>query len=117
MITGNFDTTLRLTDIRSNCDTQIWEDPYDASVYCLDYDGMNGIFCGMKYHHRVNLYDLRFPKKVVQMYFPRKLNFNQSTSPAYAVASDCSELFIVTDHSLRILNFRTNYAEERDYST
>ena len=61
ILTANFDTTFRIFDQRTNRDECIWSDPYDASVYCLEYDGLFGVVCGMKYHNRVNLYDIRVP--------------------------------------------------------
>ncbi|KAL1379745.1 hypothetical protein pipiens_000482, partial [Culex pipiens pipiens] len=54
---------MRLVDTRTAQDEAIWSDPYDASVYCLDYDGAYGVLCGMKQHFRVNLYDLRAPRR------------------------------------------------------
>lgn len=34
ILTGNYDTTFRVFDCRTDRDEQIWVDPYDASVYC-----------------------------------------------------------------------------------
>lgn len=114
ILTGNFDTTMRMVDVRAACDVAVWTDPYDASVYCLDYDGGYAVLCGMKYNFRVNLYDIRVPKRCVQMYFPSN-KFSQY-SPVHSVAADSSQLFVVTDHDLRILNFNARGTETKDYT-
>lgn len=91
-----------------------WDDPYDSSVYTLDYDGMNGVLCGMKYHCRVNLYDLRVQNKFIQMYFP---SLRRSiSSPAYSIAADVANLFIATGYNIRIFNFDTRWAKCKDFS-
>ncbi|GAB0087925.1 F-box/WD repeat-containing protein 4 [Sergentomyia squamirostris] len=114
LLTANFDSTFRVHDLRTDTDVQIYEDPYDSSVYCLDYDNHYGVLCGMKYHGRVNLYDLRIPRKFVQMYYPSQMN--SYGSPVYDIASDASQLFIVTDRNLRVFNFNADWAAYRDYS-
>lgn len=114
VLTGNFDTTMRMVDIRTSRDEAVWTDPYDASVYCLDYDGAYAVLCGMKYNFRVNLYDLRIPKRCIQMYFPSN-KFSQY-SPVHSLAADSSQLFVVTDHDLRILNFNCSGVETKDYT-
>lgn len=88
-------------------------DPYDSSIYSLDYDGSYGVLCGMMYHCRVNLYDLRMTRKFVQVYFPSLQNVRGS--PAYSIACDSSQLFVATDHNLRILNFDADWANGKDY--
>ena len=113
VMTANFDSTLRLTDIRTKKDELIFTDIYNSSVYCLDYDGLNGIVCGMKYF-RVNLYDIRVAKRFTQMYFPKRTTFN--TSPVYSIQCDTSQLYVQTDTNLRILNFNCDYEKCRDYS-
>lgn len=59
ILTGHYDTTFRLFDCRTNRDEHIWLDPYDLAIYSISHDGNHGVLCGMKYHCRVNLYDLR----------------------------------------------------------
>lgn len=113
VLTANFDSTLRLTDIRTKRDQLIFQDIYDSSIYCLDYDGRNGVVCGMK-HFRVNLYDLRMPRRFVQMYFPKHTNFNRS--PVYSISCDNSQLYIQTDTNLRILDFNSDHTKSRDFS-
>uniref|UniRef100_A0A1L8DN95 Putative wd40 repeat in seven bladed beta propellers n=1 Tax=Nyssomyia neivai TaxID=330878 RepID=A0A1L8DN95_9DIPT len=114
LLTANFDSTFRVFDIRTNTDAQIYEDPYDSSVYCLDYDDHFGVLCGMKYHGRVNLYDLRVTRRFIQMYYPSQMN--SYGSPVYDIASDASQLFVVTDRNLRVFNFNADWAAYRDYS-
>ncbi|XP_058054508.1 F-box/WD repeat-containing protein 4 isoform X1 [Anopheles bellator] len=113
MLTGNFDDSMRLVDIRTGNDEACWRDPYNASVYCLSFNGGYAVHCGMKYHHRSNLYDLRVPNNCIQMYFPSK---RKHTSPVYGIAADLSQLFLVTDHNLRILNFDADWAAKKDYA-
>ncbi|CAD7005915.1 F-box/WD repeat-containing protein 4 [Ceratitis capitata] len=116
LFTGNFDTTCRMYDRRSNRDEAIFEDPFDSSFYCIEYDGLYALLCGAKYHSRVNLYDIRMPNKYQQLYFPRrsKRAKNQS-SPVYSLACDNRYLFIATDHNLRVFDFKESYAECKDY--
>ncbi|XP_050074802.1 F-box/WD repeat-containing protein 4-like [Anopheles maculipalpis] len=114
ILSGNFDTTMRLIDTRTGGDEACWTDPYNASVYCLCYNGTYAVHCGMKYHHRSNLYDLRVPNRCVQMYFPSKKHNHYS--PVYRIAADCSQLFLITDHNLRILNFDADWAATKDYA-
>ncbi|XP_037907404.1 F-box/WD repeat-containing protein 4 isoform X2 [Hermetia illucens] len=113
ILTANFDTTFRMFDRRTNRDEIIWMDPYDASFYCLEYDGLYGVVCGMKHFCRVNLYDIRVPRKFMQMYFPA-LRRSQG-SPVYSVTCDSRYLFVVTDHNLRVLDFKADWATVRDY--
>lgn len=71
----------------------------------------------MKYHSRVNLYDLRIPNRYIQLYFPTmKHRYAYGYSPAYSVVNDQSQLFIATDHNLRVLNFDADWAESKDYT-
>ncbi|XP_058832993.1 F-box/WD repeat-containing protein 4 [Topomyia yanbarensis] len=114
ILTGNFDTTFRVVDIRTGQDEAVWTDPYDSSVYCFDYDGAHAILCGMKHNFRVNLYDLRIQKRCIQMYFSTKKLSHYS--PVYSLAADSSQLFLVTDHDLRVLNFDANHVEKKDYT-
>ncbi|XP_055628433.1 F-box/WD repeat-containing protein 4 [Toxorhynchites rutilus septentrionalis] len=114
LLTGNFDTTFRMVDTRTSKDQAVWTDPYDASVYCLHYDGSYGVLCGMKYNFRVNLYDIRMPKRCIQMYFSSKKRSHYS--PVYSLAADSSQLFLVTDHDLRVLDFDVNMSERKDYT-
>ncbi|XP_059607872.1 F-box/WD repeat-containing protein 4 [Phlebotomus argentipes] len=115
LLTANFDSTFRVFDIRSNSDVQVYEDPYDSSVYCLDFDDHFGVLCGMKHHGRVNLYDLRVTRKFVQMFYPSQMN--SYGSPVYDIVSDASQLFVVTDRNLRLFNFDADWAAYRDYSS
>lgn len=118
ILTGHYDTTFRLFDCRSNRDEHIWLDPYDLAIYSISYDGNFGVLCGMKYHCRVNLYDLRVPNKYIQLYFPKQ-RFRGAkgiSSPAYQVANDQSQLFIATDYNLRVLDFDANWAEPKDFT-
>lgn len=117
ILTGNYDTTFRLFDVRSNADQSIWTDPFDLSVYCITYDGNYGVLCGMQYHCRANLYDLRVPNKYVQLYFPNMHYPGSSgSSPAYSVANDQCQLFIATDHNLRVFDFDAGWAASKDYT-
>lgn len=115
ILTGNYDTTFRLFDLRTNADEQKWTDPYDLSVYCIKYDGNYAALCGMQYHCRVNLYDLRMPNKYVQLYFPN-MQGRMGSSPAYCLANDQTQLFISTDHNLRVFDFDAGWAESKDYT-
>lgn len=119
MFTANFDTSFRLYDRRTDCDEAIWEDPFDSSFYCLDYDGLYAVLCGAKYHSRVNLYDIRVPGKHMQLYFPQIKNSRRGidyrSSPVYSLACDSRYLFVATDHNLHVLDFKVDCAVSRDY--
>ncbi|KFB43470.1 AGAP004756-PA-like protein [Anopheles sinensis] len=45
ILSGNFDTTLRLVDTRTGNDEACWSDPYNASIYCLNYNGSYAVHC------------------------------------------------------------------------
>ncbi|XP_037821362.1 F-box/WD repeat-containing protein 4-like [Lucilia sericata] len=122
LFTANFDTSFRLYDRRSDRDEMIWEDPFDSSFFCLEYDGLYGVLCGTKYHSRVNLYDIRKPDKHMQLYFPqinrrRRANGGGEfkSSPVYSLACDCRYLFVATDHNVHVLDFKVDCAVSRDY--
>ncbi|XP_023160138.1 F-box/WD repeat-containing protein 4 [Drosophila hydei] len=118
LFTANFDTTFRMFDRRTDRDVAIWEDPFDSSIYCLEYDGLYAVLCGAKHHSRVNLYDIRVPGKYIQLYFPGRNTGRQQyrTSPVYSLACDSQYMFVATDHNLRVFDFTTNYGVQRDYS-
>ncbi|XP_055856338.1 F-box/WD repeat-containing protein 4 [Episyrphus balteatus] len=111
--TANFDTTFRMYDRRVDADVGIWEDQFGSSIYCLEYDGLYAVLCGVKHHCRVNLYDIRMPEKCVQIYFPSARNGR--SSPVYSIACDSRYLFVATDRNLRVLDFKADWAANRDY--
>lgn len=113
LFTANFDTTFRMYDRRIDADVGLWEDQFGSSMYCLDYDGLYAVLCGVKHHCRVNLYDIRMPDKCAQVYFPSTRNGR--TSPVYSIACDSRYLFVATDRNLRVLDFKANWAASRDY--
>ncbi|EDW72849.1 uncharacterized protein Dwil_GK17228 [Drosophila willistoni] len=115
LFTANFDTTFRLFDRRIDRDVAIYEDPFDSSFYCLEYDGLYGVLCGTNRHARVNLYDIRMPK-YVQLYFPGRTRQHNSRSPVYSLACDSRYMFVATDHNLRVFDFKTNCGIQRDYA-
>lgn len=114
-------------------------DPYDAAVYTLATDGQHAILCGMSAHCRVNLYDRRQARTFVQMFYPRldqpmpalqkrpgqrnqpqqpqqhQQHHHQRGSPVYSLACDATQLFVATDHNLRVLDFSAHWAQPRDY--
>lgn len=121
IFTAHFDTSFRLYDRRSNRDEMIWEDPFDSSFYCMDYDGLYAVVCGTKYHSRVNLYDIRVAGKHMQLYFPQEQRKKRrgaefKSSPVYSIACDSRYLFVATDHNVHVLDFKVDCAVSRDYS-
>ncbi|XP_022215399.1 F-box/WD repeat-containing protein 4 [Drosophila obscura] len=115
LFTANFDTTFRMFDRRIDRDVAIWEDPFDSSFYCLEYDGLYAVLCGTNRHARVNLYDIRMPK-YVQLFFPGRTRQQNCQSPVYSLACDSQYLFVATDHNLRVFDFKANCGVRRDYS-
>lgn len=111
--------------MRANRDVITWMDPYDAAVYTLATDGQHAILCGMSAHCRVNLYDRRQARTYVQMFYPRldqpaaaapqRRPQQQRGSPVYSLACDATQLFVATDHNLRVLDFSAHWAHSRDY--
>lgn len=117
LFTANFDTTFRMFDRRIDRDVSVWEDPFDSSFYCLEYDGLYGVLCGAKHHARVNLYDIRVPGRYIQLYFPSRTRQHYRGSPVYSLACDSVYMFVATDHNLRVFDFKnTNYGIPRDYT-
>lgn len=114
IMTGNYDSTLRMIDTRINEEVHQWLDSYDSAIFSLDFDGLNGVVCGQNYHCRVTLYDLRIPGKFIQMYYP-KMEYSNRGSPVYGITCDASHLFVATDHNLRILDFNADWAAEKNY--
>ncbi|KAH8378970.1 hypothetical protein KR009_002334, partial [Drosophila setifemur] len=112
---ANFDTTLRMFDRRVDSDVATWEDPFDSSFYCLEYDGLYAVLAGTSMHARVNLYDIRMPKHV-QMYFPGRSWRHDGFSPVYSLACDSQYMFIATDHNLRVFDFSCSLGTARDYN-
>ncbi|ALC43821.1 CG33969 [Drosophila busckii] len=117
LFTANFDTTFRMFDRRCDRDVYIWEDPFDSSLYCLEYDGLYAVLCGAKHHSRVNLYDIRVPGKYIQLYFPGRTRQYYKSSPVYSIACDSQYMFVATDHNLRVFDFKANFGVQRDYSS
>lgn len=116
LLTASYDSKLRLFDLRTNANEMVWMDPFDSAIFSLAYDGLHGVACGMNYHCRVNLYDIRQPRQFVQMYYPvLDERHNYRGSPVYSLECDSSQLFIATDHNLRVLDFNADWAVERDY--
>ncbi|KAH8300402.1 hypothetical protein KR018_004377, partial [Drosophila ironensis] len=115
LLTANFDTTFRMFDRRVERDVAIWEDPFDSSFYCLEYDGLYAVLAGTSMHARVNLYDIRMPK-YVQLYYPGRTRQHNGLSPVYSLACDSRYMFVATDHNLRVFDFKTSFGTSRDYS-
>lgn len=57
--TCGYDTCLRRWDLRMKQCAQHWEDPYTATVYCLDYDNYCSAITGVQNHGRTVLWDTR----------------------------------------------------------
>lgn len=57
--TCGYDTCLRRWDLRMRQCAQHWEDPYTATVYCLDYDNYCSAITGVQNHGRTVLWDTR----------------------------------------------------------
>uniref|UniRef100_T1GXC6 WD repeat-containing protein 55 homolog n=1 Tax=Megaselia scalaris TaxID=36166 RepID=T1GXC6_MEGSC len=115
LYTGHFDTTTRVFDRRTDTDEIIFIDPFDSSAYCIDHDGKYALLCGTKHHSRVNLYDIRVPNRVAQIYYPVRQKRKES-SPVYSLCCDSRFLFIATDINLRVFDFKADWAKVKDYS-
>lgn len=115
LYTGHFDTTTRVFDRRTDSDEIIFVDPFDSSAYCIEHDGNFALLCGTKHHSRVNMYDIRVPNRVTQIYYPGKTK-RKDSSPVYSLCCDSRYLFIATDVNLRVFDFKADWAEVKDYS-
>ena len=115
LLTCGYDTHVRRWDLRTGACEQSWEDPYQSTVYCLDTDRQCTIITGTQSHGRCTLFDTRH-KKYVQLYFMESCKRRGHSSPAYCVSFDATQLFVVTDRNLNLLDFSSKGAKIRNYS-
>lgn len=101
LLTGSYDTYVRMWDIRSGQCVRSWSDPYDAAIYSLATDYYWTVIAGTAVHGRVTLWDKRL-SNCVQMYFMSK---SKDSGPVYSVDFDPEYMFVALDSSLHVLDF------------
>lgn len=99
LLTGGYDTYVRMWDTRiQQCVIQ-WEEPYDSAIYCLKSDGHNAIVTGTARYGMVRVWDKRKTQHV-QMYYTAR-----DSSPVYSLAFDSAHLYVALDRSIKMLDF------------
>lgn len=99
-VSGGYDASLQIYDIRSGRRVLMWDDPYDSIIYSIASDNLYTIVCGVGVNGRVLLWDKRRRWNVGRYYMSAR-----SSSPVYGVAFDPCQLFAVLDQSLHVLDF------------
>lgn len=59
LISGSYDTFVRMWDLRTGECVNAWSDPYDAAIYSLATDHHCTVLAGTAMHGRVTLWDQR----------------------------------------------------------
>ncbi|KAK9721683.1 WD domain, G-beta repeat [Popillia japonica] len=115
LLACGYDSCVRRWDLRTGKCVQCWEDPFYATIYCLDIDKMCTLIIGTQNNGRVVLFDTR-QTKYTQMYFMQTCRMRGRNSPAYSLSFDATQLFIATDQHLHILDFTDKRAKIHNYS-
>ncbi|PVD39432.1 hypothetical protein C0Q70_02062 [Pomacea canaliculata] len=108
LLTGGHDTYLRMWDLRTHTCVQLWEDPFDSAVYCLQTDGQNTVITGTARHGLVRLWDKRQKdhiQTIVNMLLGQAYYTGNQSSPVYSMASDVHRLYVALDMGLNMMDF------------
>lgn len=113
LLAAGYDCAARVWDARcggaQDRAVATWVEPHGDPVYSLAWDGRHAVIGGAARHGRCTLWDLRRPRRYVQMYHthvPRRDGMSRS-SPVYAVQIDAGELWTALDTCLAVLDFTT----------
>ncbi|OWF38310.1 F-box/WD repeat-containing protein 4 [Mizuhopecten yessoensis] len=101
LLTGGYDTILRLWDMRTFTCVSEWEEPFDYAIYCIQSDNNMTMFTGTARSSMTRLWDKR-KTKPVSLYHPPA---RKRDSPVYSLAYDTSHLFVALDLSIHRLDF------------
>lgn len=72
LLACGYDSCVRKWDLRIGTCVQSWEDPFEATVYCLDTDKSCTLITGTQSYGRVVLFDTRQTKYVQVLDFTQK---------------------------------------------
>lgn len=103
---AGYDCAARVWDLRCGRAAQAtWIEPHGDAVYSLAWDGRHALVGGAARHGRCTLWDLRRPRRYVQMYHTHRPTARSRSSPVYSVAVDAGELWAALDTCLALLDF------------
>jgi len=100
VLTADFNSALRLWDLRTQTNVSVWEDPHDSAVNCIASDNNVTMLTGTATHGGIRLWDKR-QRRCAQLYFVQP----DLRSPVYSLDFDSSELFAALDASVVGLDF------------
>ncbi|XP_046649980.1 F-box/WD repeat-containing protein 4-like isoform X2 [Daphnia pulicaria] len=100
LLTGDFNSALRLWDLRTQSNVSVWDDPHDSAINCIATDNNMTILTGTAAHGGVRLWDKR-QTRCVQLYFVKP----ELRSPVYCLDFDSSELYVALDSSVLGFDF------------
>jgi len=100
VLTADFNSALRLWDLRTETNVCVWEDPHDSAVNCIASDNNVTMMTATATHGGIRLWDKR-QRRCAQLYFVRP----DLRSPVYSLDFDSSELFAALDTSVLGLDF------------
>lgn len=78
----------------------VFEDPFDSAVFSIASDFNITILSGTSLHSLTRLWDKRYTKNCVQMYYVCQRN-----SPVYSLSFDSCFAFVALDNSINMLSF------------
>ncbi|CAG2102642.1 unnamed protein product [Medioppia subpectinata] len=76
------------------------EDPHDSVVYCISSDHSFTVMSGTARYGLTRLWDKRYPKKCIQMYY-----VGTNNSPVYSLSFDPLCAYIALESSINLLSF------------
>jgi len=100
VLTADFNSALRLWDLRTETNVCVWKDPYDSAINCIASDNNVTMMTATATHGGIRLWDKR-QRRCAQLYFVRP----DLRSPVYSLDFDSSELFSALDTSVLALDF------------
>ena len=83
---------------------KVWEDPYDSTVYCMQWDGNNALLSGTSRHGVIHLWDMRTTTKCVQTFYVGKKK-SGGNSPVYSLAYSQSLTYAALEDGVYALDF------------
>jgi len=106
VLTADFNSNLRLWDIRSESNVSVWEDPHDSAINCIASDDNFTMLTGTATHGGVRVWDKRM-RRCTQLLFVRP----DLRSPVYSIGFDSSELFTALDSSVTGFDFSGDHGK------
>ncbi|KAK4002433.1 F-box/WD repeat-containing protein 4 [Daphnia magna] len=100
VLTGDFNSALRLWDLRTQSNVSVWEDPHDSAINCIATDNNMTILTGTATHGGIRIWDKR-QTRCVQLYYVKP----ELRSPVYSLDFDSSELYTALDTSVLSFDF------------